>query len=365
MESNEIQALKAQLEALQSRISELEAGDEPVRANRRNMLKLAAGAAAGAAVGAVGFGASSASAAAAATNGQPITIGESNSNAVGQLTPTVIVHADTTNGPGVSGFLGSTNNTNILTVRDAYTSLIPSVSTNFSAFPAAVGGYARSTVPHGVYGFSSNSGFGVVGYGSGTDGVGMLMRGVKANAELRSEGKSPLARTDAHTKGELICDENGDTWICVAAGTPGTWRKISGTAAAGSFHAITPIRVYDSRQAGYTDKGALAPSASREISVADARDGSGNVVTANAVPEGATAVAFNITVAGPTAGNYLSITPGGVGTTPNTSIINFVANQNVANASVVAISADRKVKVWCGGEAGSTDFILDVSGYYL
>jgi len=365
MNQNEIDELKAQLAALQTRIGELESGDSDMRGGRRSMLKLAAGAAAGAAVGAVGFGASGVSAAPAGTEGDEITIGEINANASGQFGSTVIKHTDATNGPGVSALGSTSNNANILTVRDAFNPLFGSA--DFSAYPAAVGGYGRLTVKNGVYGFSALDGYGVVGYNSNsTVGAGLFVRGSHANMHFDAAGAAPSTRTAAYLVGHVICDNAGNLWICVVAGSPGTWRKVSGAATAGSFHAISPIRVYDSRQAGYSgNNGILERTASREVTISDARNDTGAVVTADAIPNGATAIAFNITVAGTTGTNYLSIAPGGTATTPTTSIINFSANQNLANASVVGISSDRKVKVWCGDDVGSAHFIIDISGYYL
>ena len=365
MDHGEISQLKAQLAALQNRIGELEASETETRGNRRNMLKLAAGAAAGAAVGAVGFGASGVSAAPAGTAGDPITIGQTNANAAGQYGSTVIKHTDPTDGPAVTTIGSTSNNANILTVRDAWSGFL--ANADYSQYPAAVGGYGRLTVKNGLYGYSALDGYGVVGSnGNATAGAGLLVRGSHANMQFDASGDAPSARTAAYVKGQVICDNAGDLWICVVAGSPGTWRKVSGAATAGSFHAINPIRAYDSRQAGYSgNNGILERTASREVSIADARDNTGTVVTANAIPSGATAIAFNITVAGTTGTNYLSIAPGGTATTPTTSIINFSANQNLANASVVGISSDRKVKVWCGDDAGSAHFIIDISGYYL
>lgn len=362
METNEINALKAQLEALQNRLNELEAGQAPMRSGRRGMLKLAAGAAAGAVVGAVAGGANPA----AAADGDPITAGQSTSTTAADTDSTTLVYANTIDAPMGPGTFTLTVDTNAFLVRDI--SALVLGPEHASSYPAAVAGYANSVLTHGVYGKSKRStGYGVVGLNNASSGgAGVLARGDHANLELDPFGTAPASRVVAYSLGQIVCDSSGDTWICVAAGTPGTWRKISGASTAGSFHAITPIRVYDSRQPGYSGyNGSLGRTASREVSVADARDGSGGVVAANAVPAGATAVAFNITVAGPTGDNYLSITPGGVATIPTTSIINFVTGQNVANASVVAISSDRKVKVWCGTMYGSTDFILDISGYYL
>ena len=74
------------------------------------------------------------------------------------------------------------------------------------------------------------------------------------------------------------------------------------------FHPITPFRAYDSRLSG----GPIG-SGSRVVSVKDARDpGSGAVVTPDAVPAGASAVTFNLTVVNTGATGFLSVVPGNV-----------------------------------------------------
>jgi hypothetical protein len=172
----------------------------------------------------------------------------------------------------------------------------------------------------------------------------------------------PRLRTDSHLVGE-IDNVAGDLWMCVEAGTPGTWRKITGPAAAGAFHAISPARVYDSRSAAPTP-GQLGSGANRLVSVADQRNlNTGAVATANVVPVGASAVSVNVTIANTVDGGYLAVNPGG-NTVVSASAINWTASgQAAANSIIVPINAARQVTVICGG--GSTDFILDVSGYFL
>jgi hypothetical protein len=157
---------------------------------------------------------------------------------------------------------------------------------------------------------------------------------------------------------------DGDLWMCVADGTPGTWKKITGTAVAGAFHAISPSRVYDSRSAAPTP-GLLASGASRLVSVADKRDlSTGAVVTANVVPAGATAISVNLTVANTVGNGFLAVNEGG-NTVVAASAINWSGSgQAIANGIIVPVNASREVTV-IGGVGGATDFILDVSGYYL
>jgi hypothetical protein len=126
------------------------------------------------------------------------------------------------------------------------------------------------------------------------------------------------------------------------------------------FRSIVPARVYDSRKGG----GVLAPNTSRVIAVKDGLDETGAVSAPNVVPAGATAIAYNVTVTGNTAPNFLSVTPGD---TPFAlaSTVNFPGRIDLANASVVGIDSNRQVKVFCGDQTGSTHVVIDVVGYYL
>ena len=60
---------------------------------------------------------------------------------------------------------------------------------------------------------------------------------------------------------------------------------------------------------------------------------------------------------------FLTLNPGGL-TTVTSSAINWSASgQILTTGGLVAISASREVTVIAGGP-GSTDFLLDVVGYY-
>ena len=126
------------------------------------------------------------------------------------------------------------------------------------------------------------------------------------------------------------------------------------------FRSIVPARVYDSRKGG----GVLAPNTSRVIAVKDGLDETGAVSTPNVVPAGATAIAYNVTITGNTAPNFLSVTPGDTASAL-ASTINFPGRIDLANASVVGIDSNRQVKVFCGDQPGSTHVVIDVVGYYL
>lgn len=132
---------------------------------------------------------------------------------------------------------------------------------------------------------------------------------------------------------------------------------------------ISPVRVYDSRwaagaaTAGLT-LGPITGGQSRTVSVADGRNlGTGAVTTAGAVPAGASAVAYNLTLSNTTGIGFLAVTPGGSATYSSSSINWDSAGQLIANGLIVGIDGSRAVKVFAGGN--TTNFIIDVVGYFI
>jgi len=203
---------------------------------------------------------------------------------------------------------------------------------------------------------------GVAGIGDGAGSFGMAALGGRAAVLLGSVARTePLTRTDAHSAGELENDGHGSTWLCVTDGSPGTWRKIGGPTTAGSFHAIVPVRAFDSRWPG---NARLSGGSDKVVSVADAHDLAGVVVTGDVVPAGATAIAYNITVTRTAGTGYLSVNPGNASAASSSSINWFGDNQDIANGLIVGLDDHRQVRIFAGG-GGSTDYIVDVTGYFL
>jgi len=83
------------------------------------------------------------------------------------------------------------------------------------------------------------------------------------------------------------------------------------------------------------------------------------------VPEGATAVAYTVTITGTAGSGFLSVgVPGEP--RPATSIINWSGPATtLANSAVAAVSSgeDRSIEVYVGGQ-GSTEIVIDVTGYF-
>jgi len=326
MNQTEIDELKAQLAALQTRIGQLETGDDEMRGGRRSMLKLAAGAAAGAVAGGLAFGAHPASAGASVN----VLLNENNNASA----PTRVIRPSA----GYTAFnsWGLLHLTNDASETGNVQSSLSMLSVYNSAGPGIV----------------SQSG----SYGAKLDAPVPL--------KLLDTSASSVVPPSAGYKGQFRVS-GGNLYFCVAdsSGSNAQWRRLTGPTAAGSFHAISPVRVYDSRQSWATPNGVMTPNTQITVSVANAFDNAGTA-TNNVVPTGATAIAYNATVTGATGPNYLAVTPGDA-TNFTASSINFGAGVDVANASVVKLDSSRQIKVFCGDQTGSTHVIIDVVGYYL
>ena len=246
-------------------------------------------------------------------------------------------------------------------------------------FPANVGGYGNDLVANGVHGSTTNPlGYGVVAANLAPDAATGTEPAPKGLAVASMHGSQiqfvglPGAvsgpTTGTHVPGELYADLDGTLWFAVPATPGGTgvrWVKLAGTSTAGAFHSITPSRAYDSRKTAYPVNGPLAPNTSRVVSLADSHTTEGVLITANVVPVGATAAQVNLTVSSPTNKNFLAVAAGSATSTP-TSLLNWdLGVTQIANSITVPLDASRQIKVFCGDQAGSTDFIVDVFGYYL
>lgn len=342
---------------------------ELTASDRRALLRKIALGGAGAAAGAVllSNGRVSAGAEGAPGTGNTLELGEAESNT--SVTPTTLVHD-----PASARTAGASS----LSVAGA----VPGAT---APFPAQVGGYGNAEVANGLHGSTTAAGgFGVVAAnlapapaaGNTSDPVPTGLAVASAGgAQVRFVGLPGAVSGPTpgdHVAGEMYVDADGTLWFTVPAPTAADatavrFVKLAGTPTSGSFHAINPQRVYDSRQPNYPAaiRGQMAPNTNRVISVADGRSDNGTVTAANAVPAGATAVQINVTVANMTAPNFLSVTAGNV-TTTTTSLLNWSPGDiQIANSITVPVSSAREIRVYNGNQAGSTDVIIDVYGYYL
>jgi hypothetical protein len=115
-----------------------------------------------------------------------------------------------------------------------------------------------------------------------------------------------------------------------------------------TYFAVTPFRLYDSRQAS----GPLFNGGTRTL-----------IGNFNQLDPAPIAITVNLTVTLTRQKGWLAMYPGDVDF-PGTSSINWFGDfQDLANNTVVGINADSSFKITCGGIAGAqADFVLDIIG---
>jgi hypothetical protein len=111
------------------------------------------------------------------------------------------------------------------------------------------------------------------------------------------------------------------------------------------FKPVKPKRVWDSRQHTIIPAGG-------ELTL--------KVTDIVGVPSTASAVVLNVTVTAPTGGGFLTVHAANVAR-PETSNVNYVADQTVPNVVISGVSVDGRIKIWTFAEA---HIIVDVAGWF-
>ncbi len=348
----EVQALRAQLDALSTDASQERPLAAP-KASRRALLGAAVAATAGATL--------AGGRPAAAANGDSLKAG-------------LLREATETTELKFPASLGAARpRSHVFVAQDGAWSTPASPTASIDAEDGTRASIAAFSGNHAMHGFYGQTNSGLEGgsggrfHGEGPANYGLQVSGRRATLRLRQpsgDNPAPPARFDLHQPGEITLDDNNDLWLCVKRGRPGNWRKMAGPGSAGAFHPITPARVYDSRRPTIPGSGTHLAGSARLVGVRTSYDAAGAVDKSNVVPSGATAIAFNVTAADTTAGSFLAVTPGDVNSTA-VSTLNWTGpGAVVANAGIVGINANRQVKVFAG-PAGSFSVIVDVTGYYI
>jgi len=124
-----------------------------------------------------------------------------------------------------------------------------------------------------------------------------------------------------------------------------------------TYHPVAPVRLLDTRYAnGLTGK--LVAGTPRTFQITE-RGGPSNV------PAGATAVTANVTVTKAGAASSVYLGPAEVAH-PSTATFNFNANDNTASGSTIAIDPVLgTMSVTYMAASGTTDLVLDVTGYFV
>lgn len=156
------------------------------------------------------------------------------------------------------------------------------------------------------------------------------------------------------SNGKVAFYNGSDGAIDLLADTSGYY--VSGTAtAAGSFRALTPARLLDTR----SGIGAPAVKIPARTTLRLQVTGHGGVGATGSVA----AAALNITVTSPTRAGYLTAYPDGT-SRPNASNVNFDVGQTVANLGEVRVGSNGKVAFYNGSD-GTINLLADASGYFV
>jgi hypothetical protein len=78
---------------------------------------------------------------------------------------------------------------------------------------------------------------------------------------------------------------------------------------------------------------------------------------------GVVGVVANVTATNTTVPGFLTVFPSD-GALPDTSSLNFVADQSVPNLAMSKLSASGEVAIYNFSPGGTTDVLVDVVGYY-
>ncbi|MGB8858560.1 MAG: hypothetical protein WCC60_04860 [Ilumatobacteraceae bacterium] len=137
--------------------------------------------------------------------------------------------------------------------------------------------------------------------------------------------------------------------------------RAEGTAGGYVFVPINPYRTLDSR--AYADGFMLAGDSWFFDVITD-------VGGAVRIPSTAVAVTYNLTATGTFGAGYCALYPANISWPGNSSINWSTSNQSIANGGTVSIGyldAPGQVEIYCGeaGQFVGTDFVLDITGYYI
>ncbi len=216
--------------------------------------------------------------------------------------------------------------------------------------------------------------------GSGVNAFAALGTGVDAQGglgavQLVASGAAPATRPAPFIGklGTLETDTGGNLSFCIGPSSPTTLQGV-GSRSPAPLRPVHSIR--SRRRASTTAEGTWAqrprgPLLRRRAGSSRsgiARNLNGTVATPGVVPPGATAIPFNLTVTGTTgAFGYLSMVPGEPPRPRRPPSTGTDPGKTLANGGTVNFDANRQVKVFCSDPAAvsSTEFILDITGYYL
>lgn len=179
----------------------------------------------------------------------------------------------------------------------------------------------------------------------GTSSLNMAKGQTRSNAVVL-----PLGTSGAN-KGKLsVYNDKGSTDVIVDV--LGWYVPASSADAPGQFAPIQPARLLDTRSTLGGHKGALGAKRALQFQVT----GRGGVPASSV-----SAVALNVTAVSPSAATFVTAYPSGA-SRPFASNLNAPARTTVANMVIVPVGSGGKVSLY--NDAGSTNLVVDVLGWY-
>jgi hypothetical protein len=143
----------------------------------------------------------------------------------------------------------------------------------------------------------------------------------------------------------------------------------------GIYNEISPVRIFDSRTDDFQGPAECLPDGGRKVNItgSDLKHSTGKnndgyvVTTSQKVPEGAAAVALNVTAADASASGWITVWP--AVNNDNTDVakplisnLNYAPQQAIANMVIVRLDKNGDIKI--AGQGGCPHGIIDLVGYY-
>jgi hypothetical protein len=182
--------------------------------------------------------------------------------------------------------------------------------------------------------------------------------GTTSATDEQNDGTTNPPAIDGNTTLSYSSDDDGGYfrhqanayYISGAMTLPG-----SGPVTTNTYHPVDPVRLLDTR-IGNGLSGKFAAATPRAFQVTE-RGGPSNV------PTGATAVTANVTIVKPSATSSVYLGPVGIAH-PSTATISFNKGDITAYGSTIALSDAGTISGTYMASSGSSDLVIDVTGYF-
>ncbi len=160
--------------------------------------------------------------------------------------------------------------------------------------------------------------------------------------------------------------EGGSVSIRSSVGTVHVLVDLAGwyvpTTDGSTFHPVAPVRLLDSRQATPDPRFPAGTPGAPPFRLGAGETYDLPVAGVRGVPAMATAAVLNVTGVAPSSGSDVRVYPAGDGSVPGSSNLNVVRGQTTANAVVVRIGRDGRVRL--RNTSGALDLVVDLAAWF-